>query len=416
MWMRSTISGAAVVLGATLLLGCPRAPQPGAPPAATADTLEWALIFYLPYDNDLDGMADRVIAQLQAETLPPSVGIAVQADRLDLGGQRRLLIDSSGVRHSAVDGEDSADVATLESFLTWASEELPARRYAVMLLGHGGALDHISVDWHPGRSSARQPRWMPLHEAADSIRGWSTALGAAASLELLYLQQCGRASVEDLYSVRDTATWVLASETIVGAPNTYYGPVLRRLAATPEMTGEALGLAVMESDEHTASTVLLRGSALGEMPRRVDALADRLLEGRAAPLRRPRAQTPSLVYAGESTYDLCAYVAVLEQVNGGGSRAAVDAELRWFREELAVAHRQRSFPLRAQNPNWCGVSFYVPATPERIDRYGELPLFRDSRWGRLGRGIAPMPVVLGTPDIQLPVGERERATRRRTGP
>ena len=68
------------------------------------------------------------------------------------------------------------------------------------------------------------------------------------------LHQCGRATMEGLYVFRDTAEVVVASEVVVGAPNSYYRPVLERLGREPDMTSAALGKAILDTERHAATT------------------------------------------------------------------------------------------------------------------------------------------------------------------
>ena len=48
-----------------------------------------------------------------------------------------------------------------------------------------------------------------------------------AEVELLFLQQCGKGTLENYYSFKDAAKVVMGSQTNVGAPNSYYAASVR---------------------------------------------------------------------------------------------------------------------------------------------------------------------------------------------
>jgi hypothetical protein len=90
---------------------------------------------------------------------------------------------------------------------------------------------------------------------------------APGEVKLLFLQQCGRGSLENLYNFRGSAKAVMVSQMKVGAPNTYYESTLKWLAKQQKSSCLALARHVMSSNEDFSSFVCVNGEALCEIPK-----------------------------------------------------------------------------------------------------------------------------------------------------
>ena len=67
-----------------------------------------------------------------------------------------------------------------------------------------------------------------LADALEQLRG---------QLALLYMQNCCKSSLSVLYELRDVATYVLASQPILGAPNAYYTRFIEWAGQTERLDG-----------------------------------------------------------------------------------------------------------------------------------------------------------------------------------
>jgi hypothetical protein len=92
----------------------------------------------------------------------------------------------------------------------------------------------MCFDERPGPSGKN---WMSGRILGQKLRDFKKEI--QGRWELLFLQQCGRASLENLFCFRGTASFVMSSPIVeVGAPNTYYRSLHQWLAGAARATGE----------------------------------------------------------------------------------------------------------------------------------------------------------------------------------
>jgi hypothetical protein len=402
-----------VLLSLVAVSGCTTHDGRKSAGAAAAARREWLLVFHLPYDNDLDGLAERVLADVMAEVPDERLVATMLVDRAGEQGLRRAAVTGGQlVSDERLDTDDSSDVSVFEEYLGWAAATFPARRRALFLLGHGGRLDEVSLDISPAATPDAGARWASGVSVAAAIRRWRSS-PADSDLELLFLQQCGRATIENLYSFRDTAEVIVASETFVGAPNSYYRPVLRRLRASPDMSGQELAEAILDSETEAAALAVFGGHALGELPGLANTLVDALRRPDGRRLARPQGQVSAYGANGEVTYDLCTFVGELAAANGLGANPTVVRSLAWVSRDLIIARRDWDQFFPSVDRAWCGVATYIPWRSEEVGEYDDLPFYRDSRWRQLIERLAAPRVIPESPEVvyvspaQADAGQRD---------
>lgn len=239
----------------------------------------WAVLFYLPYDNNLDWAYDPILTQIEEAIVSPEVIALVQADRAGDGGVSRTVVTNEGTHTEAVDSDLSADATTFAQFLSWGRTVGQARRHVVIVAGHAGPPDGMAYD-HTLPSDRPATRWLHPARVGDALREWPVGSG----LTLVFLQQCGRASVETLFEMRDTAPVVIASEADIGVPNYYYGGLLRALAASADLSPVGVAEAIMGSERSDMYVQLTAfdGHALAQL--------NTQLATALGPLQRPRSR------------------------------------------------------------------------------------------------------------------------------
>ena len=320
-----------------------------ADPVAAGGERDWTLIYYMSYDNDLDPCAPVILSALAAGVQSNGVAVAVLEDNRREGGLTRHVLTAEGNGRQRLATDDSAAAATLQDFLSWVRRDLPARHYAVIFLDHGGGADELCLDERPEAGGA--PRWLSAQAAGDVLREFRGGGG----LELLFLQPCGRASVESLAHFAGAARYVLASPLDVGKPNTYYAAAARSLAARPEATGLDLARTIMAADEHFNLYACFDGAALQELPGRLAACRAAL---GAVPTTAP--ELPVCYESGDEHYvDLLAWLRARAGAEAA-PRAAVDAFAGWVTTSLLAVRRSNprlSVPL----DSLCGLTVRIPA-------------------------------------------------------
>jgi hypothetical protein len=313
----------------------------------------------------------------------------------DSASLRRFTITAEGTSEVRLETDWSSPGALAE-LLQHARDALPAEHYAVSLLGHGGTHDEVALDLGV---PAGHSRWSSAAEVAKTLRDFREGL-PRQQLDLVILQQCGRASAESLYLFRDVAPLLVASETYVGGPNTHYRAMLS--AGAEASSGRSLAEAMLRSDEHAALLTLFDGALLSALPEHLDRLAD-VFAQRKGPLERPETRVPAFLFGDETTVDLCTTVRDLARVNGLSEDPTLISELAWFSRRLVLSQRSREVEYRSVvfpyvDPEWCGIGTLLPRDPPTR----EVLLHARTRWDDTLRRMEKASVVLGLPVVDGP--------------
>lgn len=305
----------------------------------------WTFVYHLAYDGSLDQWSDDVVMRLARNTDGRGPAVVVQLDRRDALGMTRWTFDGGPATEQRLRSEAGADPAAITALLEHAEAHVPAERYAVFLVGHGGALGQYGYDEHPEPGG---PRWMDLGAAARAIARFDDETEGV--VELLYLQQCGRAHLATLADVGVAASVILAAQGNVGAPNAYYGAALASLTVRPTDDGARLAQTIIETEVPTMfqDLVAYDGAALR------DELAVRFAPVRAA-IDPPRVDGAETVYAnaGRRYVDMKPWLHAAYDA-AGLDRAPADDFLRWFEREVVLT--RRASPMTRRANEWSGAS------------------------------------------------------------
>lgn len=356
------------MLGVTTLLGFMAA-------ASWADEREreWTFIYVMSYDNNLEGCADIINEGLKRGVVNGRVAVSVLEDRTDSKGLKRIVTDGKNSSETRLKSEDITDMKVLREHLDHATRHLPAKRYALIFLNHGGKLDSMCADEHLTVGGPRVNGWMSAKACGNTVRTWAKTL-KKDQLKMVFLQQCGRGSVENLYNFRDASEVVLASQLVVGAPNTYYTAVMRKACVSPNMSGEKLAKLIMTEDRHYTNYVMVDGKAIGEFPGQVKPLLDALVK-KGGPFKLTRENRPCFDVGSERNYDLLNTLEALSVQRLGKGNRLFTSFKRWVSKYLVL-----SFSKRRKGLPWTGLSAFVPRDARQYRKYSGLPIYQESCW------------------------------------
>lgn len=353
---------------------------------ASESVYDWGLIYVMSYDNNLDHCAEPIIKGLQNGIVNERVAVSVLKDRLDKDGLQQLVYSKRGNRKVTLKSDDITDNNILGDFLNWSVKEMPARRYALIFLNHGGGLEYMCADNYieDGIGSGH----LKASQVGPLVRQWSSLLnGGNSELSLLFLQQCGRASIENLYNFRGSAKYIMASQINVGAPNTYYTPTLKALCNSPAMNGRELGIKIMDTDKHYTTYVLVDGLEVDNF-RAVIRPVSRLFSTMQSPTEELDSLKPCFTCRDEKNYDLAQYMTMIFRQNSQKDATQLSAFLNWYHNRLIVEHRYSKYGEK-QKLNWTGISTYGIHKPSHFNRYQYLPIFSNTSWGTLRKSLSP---------------------------
>ena len=214
----------------------------------------WVVLYWMPYDNNLVHFGEPIVEMLTHGTQNSDTAVVIQSDYWgDEKMRRRHLVNGTN-NETPIEVEDSSDVNAFSAYLNWANQTFEAEHWAVIIVGHGGTLNKVSPDEHGKTGQAKT--WMRVDQFAEAVNRFNNA--TKERVELLFLQNCNKATLEVVYEVRNCAKYTLASQRDLGAPNYYYKGFLEGLNK-PETGGKEAAIAIMDSEEadmyHTLTLV-----------------------------------------------------------------------------------------------------------------------------------------------------------------
>ncbi len=348
---------------ATLLTAL-QAPARASPPA------ERVLIYWMAYDNDLSPLAEPILDMIEEGVQSPEVVVTVHVDRRGPGGMERVVLTDQGRTVTPLpDHEGSADLALLVDELDHVARTHPAARYGVVFLNHGGRLGEMSHDEFGGGI------WLDPRHVSEALKAWDERHDGA--LDLVFLQQCGKASIETLHAFADTADVIVASEAVLGAPNFYYSEALSTLSNTPTLSGAELGTLLVQLDrpDMYRSYTVASGSALAELPSRLaPALAP--LMALEDSLHWTGGPEPAFETRGERYPDLFGLLGILYADNNLDPAALVTLRTWWDAQVLLSHQISPNHPRDAQRLS--GATVLLPTIPGSWRAYADYPLYQQS--------------------------------------
>ena len=200
----------------------------------------------------------------------PQLNIVVQIDRYagaftgdgDWTDTRRYLItqdnDLNTISSPVVQnlGEvDTGNPQSLVDFVTWAIQNYPAKKYALVMSDHGGGWTGGFTDMSSSSTGMSLPE---IGTALDQIRQ-NTGI---EKFEMLGFDACLMGQIEVFGSLHSYSNYMIASEEVIPSYGWSYAAWLGQVAQNPAMDGRGLSSAVI-STYVTNDTLLteLRASA-----------------------------------------------------------------------------------------------------------------------------------------------------------
>lgn len=345
-----------------------------------ANVYDWVFVYYMSYDNDLSPYGKAILNDLRNGVVNSKIAVTVQADLDDNRGMKRIALCRSNGKTQKKEiplrSEDSADDVELRKYLDWVRRKWNAKNYCIVFLNHGGTLNNMCQDRKPFRDLARNKifgsgKWLHASQVATDLQSFNRKVGS--KVRLLFLQQCGRAAIQNLYSFVDCAEYIMASPLRVDAPNTYYKATLASVALDPNITGETLAESIMREDEHYTVYTLIDNNQLRRLPEKLIPVLNSFKT--ASVLNQPKSLSPIFEFGSEKFYDLKSYLQSASAANSNIADQELGDFFSWCENRLIVS---KSFRRPDSNNPSCGISIYVPSSSDPNTCYDALPLYRQS--------------------------------------
>ena len=347
---------------------------PAAVMAGPAEKVQWAFLYWLPYDNELARFTPPVLDQLQRGAINSTAVVAVQFDMPGRVGMQRRLFHRTSARSEVVAGHDSSSAEELAQFLEWGARTIPAENYVVAVLGHGGNVDELSQD-------QSTQGWMHLDAFAGALDRFKTAIGAKPAL--LYLQNCNKGTIETYYALRSCAQVTLASQALLGAPNFYYEELLRSLDRDNAATSMEVARRIAEFERHDmlASLVGTDNIRLNELAQRLKPLLEAVRASGIRELQREDVITYSYPdVQGELHADFIGILAGLSsRINA--VRPHYMAFSTWLWGVMGARRTDGTLKIPTlQGIGLYGIGILLPRDADEYGRYRSLPFYAQTRF------------------------------------
>jgi hypothetical protein len=244
----------------------PLSPTPQ-PPVNPSGLAEWTVIVYSAADDEvLEESMWFDVNEMELVGSNPQMNIVVQIDRYpgafsgdgDWTDTRRYWItqdnDLEHITSPVVESLGEADMGntqTLIDFVTWAVQNYPAKKYALVMSDHGGG-------WTGGFSdmSASSSSELSIPEIGSSIEQIRQNTGID-KFELIGFDACLMGQVEVFGSLYPYSNYMVASEEVIPGYGWSYAAWLGQLAQNPVMDGMGLSQSIIST--YVSNDTLLTG-------------------------------------------------------------------------------------------------------------------------------------------------------------
>ena len=395
-------------------------------------TADWTVLAYMNADNDLEPYLVEDLNEMEVAGSTEKVNIVVQMDRHpgydassgDWNDTRRYRVEKDEAMRQMdsrlledLGERDMGQEQTLSDFLLWGLEKFPARRYQVVLSGHGDGWQGISQDF------TDQNDRLTMTELSVGLGAFVSERGSP--IDVLELDVCYLAMLETDWALRDDADFIVASEDIDPSAGQRYDLYLGELLKDPGMTPRQLSEKLIEAfreayaaggyypqDSETFTQSAVETAQLASVAAALDGLCA-VFEGNLTAL------APSMTAArnGVETYGKPEYIDLYDFVRRLRDLSALD-DLN-ATADAVLAAVNASVVANAHGtlrPQSHGISIYFPAQSYSYKpAYSELAFSLEHAWngllkayynvtGRTAEGRAPGGTPAGVPPPAGPSG------------
>jgi hypothetical protein len=346
---------------------------------------DWTVMSYITASN-LQSYARDSIEEMEralAKTLPGSVKLTVFWDQSENGtsyptakgnqpawttaGRAVLKADSKqtriATRFEIFDEVNTGAQQTLTDFLDWSKQVAPARKYALIMWGHGGGPNGVNYDDEGGSDSDQ----LDIIELRDAIQS------STVSLNVLAFDACNMAMFEAEYMLRDQANFIVASQAVIPGSSYNYLTAFDTLNSTPRNTsGREFADGLVTSYDNRTSGLSVQGAPTDTLSNartsRLDELATALRQFTDAVGTNPSSATRSAIKAaldssisfdGNDFYDLGYFMFVV--ANTVSSTAIQEAC-----QAVSSALTEAVVSSTTSTSNSTGLSIYAPKLARRV--------------------------------------------------
>jgi hypothetical protein len=326
----------------------------------------------MPYDNKLWRFGPPIL-QMLARGAPGENTLVVVVS--DLSGEeyltRRIITKGQIAETHQLPTADSSSVQIYAEQLEWIRSRFDADRWAVIFLGHSGRLDEVSPDERPVVGKRSWIQWMNIVQLADVLSEFNRGLDNR--MQLLFLQNCCKGTIEVHYGFRNSAKFTLSSQTVLGAPNYYYEGLLHSLIDNPCIPGAQLAERIMkfERDDMYNGYTVTDNQALAILPSKIEPLLEAILRSGLKAVRI--SELDSYNYAGDRLVDAVAFFRLLGTQTGVDPRT-LDGFVNFLTTSVICNYHESP---KTKYRGLSGLSLLLPSSREQLENYRYMEAFSE---------------------------------------
>jgi len=180
-----------------------------------AEKKEWTLLIYMAADNSLTESADLDLKEIENGGYPANTNVVIEVDRAFPSIETNTVVyvlSSDGLIKIKDLGElDTGSPEVLRDFILWGISSFPAKRFGLVLWGHGKSWDKST--------SFVSPRFFGNdYSSGNSIDVYNGELSLAipdSILDFILFDGCMMGGIEVLSELFNKAHYVVASPALV---------------------------------------------------------------------------------------------------------------------------------------------------------------------------------------------------------
>ncbi len=335
---------------------------------------QWAIIVYVSGEVDLQPVAERYWQCLENARLSDEIIVVAEfvardgGDGGEVWGQRCWYGKAGRQDCQSEQLTGLSQAARIANLIKWAIHRAPAKRYALVVVGHGRVAPTLVTEGNgeePTSLSSPELRAALAQGLADNSR---------EKLDVLFLDCCFGATVEVAAELKDMVGYLVGTPGLMYSPGLPWDEILRWLSAHPDADAQALvqqavaslGSLWEQEPELPVSLIAIDASRAEAVQRRVRVLA--VVARERMPTTVPeitlaRSRAESWGSRGELV-DLGGFAAALGTISAFGTVAQRAQQLSRAIERAVVA-RYVQGPLAPGQVRHQGLAVFFPLGREQ---------------------------------------------------
>lgn len=229
-------------------------PLPASEPLPPQPVRNWTVMVYMSGKNDLTFALRDDLNEMEEAGSTPEMNVVAELGHIGPTGRdwpvSRVFVRKDDIPRwisspalETRDGADMGDWRELAGFIKWSKTNFPARKYMLIISGHGSGWDSL------GKPSSTEKGISFDDQSGRHIdsQGLRLALEAGGGVDVYAADACLMQMTEVAYEIRKNAGFIVGSEEAGPGSGYQYRDFLLKAASTPDPSPKELAAAAVEA-------------------------------------------------------------------------------------------------------------------------------------------------------------------------